>query len=147
MARCQRRASLRLPCSATSIVETKAATVKQQRWRTISFRCGGICEIKLVFCLRATHILALYLRCEPFMPDPTTPFSFWYDLGGLSEAGAEVTLSPTAAERAAISHWLGIEALDEEHVLACVPGVGRSHDVAPVRGAEAERKVQLAEPE
>jgi uncharacterized metal-binding protein YceD (DUF177 family) len=47
------------------------------------------------------------------MSDSPTPFSVWFDLGGLSDAGAEIALSPTAAERAAISYWLGIEALDQ----------------------------------
>jgi len=47
------------------------------------------------------------------MPDHIAPFSVWYDLGGLSDGGAELTLSPTAAEKAAISRWLGVEALDE----------------------------------
>src|SRR5690242_4194547 len=47
------------------------------------------------------------------MSQQAAPFSAWFDLGGLSEAGAEVILSPTAAERAAISHWLGVEAINE----------------------------------
>ena len=46
-------------------------------------------------------------------PDRPAPFTHFVDLGGLPDAGAEITLSPSAAERAAISHWLGIEALDQ----------------------------------
>jgi hypothetical protein len=47
------------------------------------------------------------------MPDHTPPFSVWFDLGGLSDGGAEVTFSPTAAEGEVISHWLGIEGLKD----------------------------------
>jgi uncharacterized metal-binding protein YceD (DUF177 family) len=46
------------------------------------------------------------------MPDPTVPFSLWFDLGGVSDAGTEITLSPTDAERAAIADWLGVETLN-----------------------------------
>src|SRR5947207_390405 len=113
MVRQRTRANSQPPCSAMSIAATKAAAVKQQRWRTIFLACGRIYEIKLVFYCKAKPILALCLRCEPFMPDPTTLFSFWFDLGGLPDAGAEITLSPTEAERESIARWLGIEALKE----------------------------------
>src|SRR5579871_662180 len=47
------------------------------------------------------------------MPDSAAPFSIRFDLGGLSDAGAEIALSPTDAERAAISAWLGAEAVNQ----------------------------------
>jgi len=47
------------------------------------------------------------------MPDHPTPFSVWFELGGLSDAGAEVTLSPTEGERESTAHWLGIESVKE----------------------------------
>jgi uncharacterized metal-binding protein YceD (DUF177 family) len=40
------------------------------------------------------------------------PFSAIFDLGTLRESGAEITLAPKPAERAAIAQWLGIESLD-----------------------------------
>jgi len=47
------------------------------------------------------------------MSDPTTPFSVFFDLGSLSDAGAEISLAPNATERAAIAQWLEIEAVDQ----------------------------------
>src|SRR5262249_37559432 len=91
------KASWQRPCFAMSIAAMRAAAVKQQRWRTISLRCSRICEIKVVFCWKAKQILALFLSCELLMADHIAPFSVWFDLGGLSDAGAEITLSPAAA--------------------------------------------------
>jgi uncharacterized metal-binding protein YceD (DUF177 family) len=46
------------------------------------------------------------------MTQPVAPFSAMFDLVTLREAGAEITLAPNPAERAAIAQWLGIESLD-----------------------------------
>lgn len=45
------------------------------------------------------------------MPPPT-PYSVPIDLGALAERGAEVTLEPDLAERAAIAEWLGVSGLE-----------------------------------
>ncbi len=42
----------------------------------------------------------------------SAPFTHAYDLGALPNHGAEMVLSPSAAERAAISDWLGLLSLD-----------------------------------
>jgi uncharacterized metal-binding protein YceD (DUF177 family) len=46
------------------------------------------------------------------MTQSVEPFSAIFDLGVLRDAGAEITLAPNPAERAAIAQWLGIESLD-----------------------------------
>jgi uncharacterized metal-binding protein YceD (DUF177 family) len=40
------------------------------------------------------------------------PYSSPFDLGGLSDRGAELVLKPTSAERAEIARWLGIEGVE-----------------------------------
>ena len=47
------------------------------------------------------------------MSDRTPSFNVPFDLGSLSDAGAEIQLAPNAAERAAIAQWLEIEAVDQ----------------------------------
>ena len=47
------------------------------------------------------------------MSDNAPPFSVMFDLGSLSDAGAEVRLAPTGAEKAAIAKWLDIPAVDQ----------------------------------
>jgi uncharacterized metal-binding protein YceD (DUF177 family) len=46
------------------------------------------------------------------MTDRAPPFSMNFDLASLGDAEKTVTLSPSAAERAAIAAWAGIDALD-----------------------------------
>jgi uncharacterized metal-binding protein YceD (DUF177 family) len=46
------------------------------------------------------------------MNDSGLPFSASFDLGSVRDRAVEVSLEPRPAERAAIAHWLGIEALD-----------------------------------
>ena len=41
------------------------------------------------------------------MSDQTPPYTYPFELAGLSERGAELSLSPDAAERARIAAWLG----------------------------------------
>ena len=41
------------------------------------------------------------------MSDPPPPYKAPFELAGLSERGAELSLSPDAAERARIASWLG----------------------------------------
>ena len=41
------------------------------------------------------------------MSDPPPPYKVPFELAGLSERGAELSLSPDAAERARIAAWLG----------------------------------------
>src|SRR4051812_10921748 len=106
------KAAWPLLCCEISIGETKANAVKARRWRTILRRRGHACETRLTFCWRAARILVLYRFCEFSMSDTSSPFSVPFDLGSVSDAGAEVTLAPTATERASIAHWLEIEGVD-----------------------------------
>jgi len=46
------------------------------------------------------------------MIDPPVPFSLLFDLGASPDRGAEIALAPSEAERQAISHWLGTEAVE-----------------------------------
>ena len=41
-----------------------------------------------------------------------TPYAVPFDLGGLSDRGAEVRIEPGAGERASISEWLGVMSVD-----------------------------------
>jgi uncharacterized metal-binding protein YceD (DUF177 family) len=43
---------------------------------------------------------------------PETPYSAPFDLGLVPQQGRDIVLPPTQAERAAISDWLGIEAVE-----------------------------------
>jgi hypothetical protein len=46
------------------------------------------------------------------MSDHDVPFTAFFDLGTLRDRLVEVNLVPSQAERVAIAHWLGIEAVD-----------------------------------
>ena len=41
------------------------------------------------------------------------PFSHIYDLSDLSDAGAELTLAPSAEQRARLAEWAGVEAIEQ----------------------------------
>jgi uncharacterized metal-binding protein YceD (DUF177 family) len=46
------------------------------------------------------------------MPDKTAPFVVTFDLARLSDAGREISLAPTAEQRAELAHWAGISSFE-----------------------------------
>ena len=58
------------------------------------------------------------------MNSPAMPFSLVFDLGSLSDRGAEFVLAPAEAERRAIAGWLGIEALERLEAAVAVSRTG-----------------------
>lgn len=79
------------------------------------------------------------------MSHPSTqhdhPFTYFFDLGGLSDAGADITLSPNDAERAAIAQWLGIEAVGR---LQAIVRLSRARDDEYALAASFEADVVQA---
>ena len=58
------------------------------------------------------------------MNDSGLPFIASFDLGSVRDRAVEVSLAPGLAERAAIAHWLGIEALDSLKAVIQLSRVG-----------------------